>query len=211
MEAVILGVMGLLAGALVTGYGARVFYVLLPLWGFVTGVMLGAEAVSALVGDGFLATTASWAAGLVLGIVLAVTAILWLWAAVLVLAFGVGSAIGSGLLLAIGLDPGILPFAAGIAVGAALVVLALALDAPLLLVATLSALGGAALVITAALLILGRFELADLAGGPVGALRGQPLLVAGWLALAALGLLHQLLDTAGGNVGLRTRLVHSLA
>ena len=41
-----------------------------------------------LAGDGFLATAAGWAAGLALGVVLAVTATMWFWAAVLVLAFG---------------------------------------------------------------------------------------------------------------------------
>ncbi len=211
MDAVILGVVGLLVGALVTTYGVRLFYLLLPLWGFVAGVMLGAQGVSELLGDGFLATAASWAAGLVLGVTFAVTATLWFWAAVLVLAFSVGSGIGSGLLVTLGIDPGVLTFAAGLALGAALVVLAIAIDAPVLLVAALSALGGAALVVTGAMLILGRLEPSDLADGPVGALRGEPLLIAGWLALAALGLVHQLLDSADGNIGLRTRLDRSLA
>jgi len=135
MDAVILGIVGLLIGALVTMHGARLFYLLLPLWAFVAGVLLGAEGVQAILGDGFLATAASWATGLALGVALAVTATLWFWAAVLILAFGVGSAVGTGLLVALGFDPGFLPFVAGIVGGIALVVLAIAVDAPLLLVA----------------------------------------------------------------------------
>jgi hypothetical protein len=211
MDAVILGVVGLVAGALVTLYGVRLFYLLLPLWAFVAGAALGAQAVSELLGDGFLATTTSWAAGIALGVAFAVTATLWFWAAVLVLAFSVGSAVGSGLVVALGVDPGVLSFAAGLALGGALVVLAIAIDAPVLLVAVLSALGGAALVVTGAMLVLGRFEPSDLAGGPVGALRGEPLLIAAWLAIAALGLVLQLLDSAEGNLGLRTRLDRSVA
>ncbi len=211
MDAVILGVVGLLVGALVALYGVRVFYLLLPLWGFVAGLLLGAEAVGALLGDGFLATATGWGVGIVLGIVFAVTATLWLWAAVLVLAFSVGAELGSGLVLAIGIEAGIFALVAGILLGALFVVIAIAIDGPVLLVAALSALGGAALVIDGALLILGRLQVGDLEGGVVAALRGQPLMVVGWLLLAGLALVHQLNDAAGGNIGLRTRLDRSLA
>jgi hypothetical protein len=211
MDAVILGVVGLLVGALVALYGVRVFYLLLPLWGFVAGVLLGAQAVDALLGDGFLATAAGWAAGIALGVVFAVTATLWLWAAVLVLAFSVGAELGSGLVVAVGIEPGIFAFAAGIVLGVGLAVVAIAIDGPVLLVAAISALGGAALVIDGALLVLGRLQVGDLEGGVVAALRGQPLLIAGWLLLAGLSLVHQLTDAAGGNIGLRTRLGRSVA
>ena len=211
MDAVILGVVGLLVGALVALYGVRVFYLLLPLWGFVAGVLLGAEAVGALLGDGFLATAAGWGAGIVLGLAFAVTATLWLWAAVLVLAFSVGAELGSGLVLAVGIEPGVFAFAAGILVGVGLVLVAIAIDGPVLLVAVLSALGGAALVMDSALLILGRLQVGDLEGGVVAALRGQPLMIVGWLLLAGFALVHQLSDAAAGNIGLRTRLDRSLA
>jgi hypothetical protein len=211
MDAVLLGVVGLLVGALVALYGVRVFYLVLPLWGFVAGVLLGADAVHAVLGDGFLATAASWGAGIVLGVVLAVTATLWLWAGVLVLAFSVGAELGSGLVIAIGIEPGLFTFAAGILVGVLLVVVAIAVDGPVLLVAALSALGGAALMIDGALAILGRLQPGDLEGGVVAALRGQPLMIVGWLLLAGLALVHQLTDAAGGNLGLRSRVGRSVA
>ena len=99
MDAVILGVVGLLVGALVTTYGVRLFYPAPPAVGLCRRRGAGRAGLSALLGDGFLATAASWAAGLVLGIAFAVTATLWFWAAVLVLAFSVGSGVGSGILL----------------------------------------------------------------------------------------------------------------
>ncbi len=210
MDAVILGVAGVLVGGLVALYGVRVFYLLLPLFGFVAGFLIGADAVAELLGEGFLATATGWAAGLALGIALAVTATLWLWGAVLVLAFGVGAEVGSGVLLALGFGPGIVPFAAGVALGAALVVLAIAVPAPVLLVAALTAFGGAALVIDGGLLMLGILDRGDLAGGAVAALRGDAVLIAAWLVLGALALLHQLLDAAGGREGLRVRLDRSL-
>jgi hypothetical protein len=211
MQPIFVGIVGLIAGALVALYGVRVFYLLLPLWGFVAGALIGAQAVADIFGDGFLASFASWAVAIVLGVVFAVTATLWFWAAVLILAFGVGAEIGSGIALALGFGPGILPFAAGIALGAVLVVVAIAVDAPVILVAALSALGGAALIMDGGLLLLGAIAPADLADGAIAALRGDPLLVAGWLVLAVLSFAYQLLDAAGGHLGLRTRLDRTVA
>ena len=211
MESIIVGTVALVVGALVATWGVRVFFVLLPLWAFITGVAIGAQGLAAVLNEGFLATLLSWGAGIVLGVVLAVTATLWIWAAVLVLAFGVGTTVGSGILLALGFEPGILPFAAGIALGAALVVLAIAIDAPVLLVAVLSSLGGAAYIVAGALLILGRLEVADLSGGAVAALRDQPLALVGWLVLAAGALVVQLQEARGGLAGLRVPLDPSRA
>ena len=211
MDSIIVGTVALIVGALVATWGVRVFFVLLPLWAFLTGVAIGAQGLSAVLNEGFLATVLSWGAGIVLGIVLAVTATLWVWAAVIVLAFGVGTTLGSGILLALGFEPGVLPFAAGIALGGVLVVLAIAIDAPVLLVAILSSLGGAAYVVAGALLILGRLEVADLSGGAVAALRDQPLAIVGWLVLAAAALVVQLQEARGGLSGLRAPLDPSLA
>ena len=211
MDSIIVGTVALIVGALVATWGVRVFFVLLPVWGFVTGVAIGAQGLSAILNEGFLATLLSWGAGIVLGIVLAVTATLWVWAAVIVLAFGVGTTVGSGILIGLGLDPGVVPFAAGIALGAALVVLAIAIDAPVLLVAILSSLGGAAYVVAGALLVLGRLGVGDLSGGAVAALRDQPLAIVGWLVLAAAALVVQLQEARGGLAGLRAPLDPSLA
>jgi len=211
VESIIVGTVALVVGALVATWGVRVFFVLLPLWAFITGVAIGAQGLAAVLNEGFLATLLSWGLGIVLGVVLAVTATLWIWAAVIVLAFGVGTAVGSGILLALGFGPGILPFAAGIALGAALVVLAIAIDGPVLLVAILSSLGGAAYVVAGALLILGRLELGDLSGGAVAALRDQPLAIVGWLVLAAGALVVQLQEARGGLAGLRVPLDPSRA
>lgn len=206
MESIVVGIAALVVGALVATWGVRVFFLLLPLWGFIAGLAIGAQGLAAVLNEGFLATLVSWAAGIALGLVFAVTAVLWVWAAVIVLAFSVGTTVGSGLLLALGFSPGILPFAAGIVLGAALVVLAIAIDAPVLLVAILTSLGGAAYAVAGALLFLGRLELADLSGGAVGAIRGEPLAVVGWLVLAAAALVVQLQEARGGIAGLRLRL-----
>ena len=77
-------------GGAVAMYGTRLFYLLLPVWGFLVGFVLGAELFAAIFGEGFLATVAGWGVGLVTGIVFAVVAGLWYWAAIVILAGGVG-------------------------------------------------------------------------------------------------------------------------
>jgi hypothetical protein len=197
MDSIILGLIGIAVGALVAGFGVRVFYLLLPLWGFVAGALLGAEAVVALVGDGLFATVLSWAAGIGLGLLFAVVAGIWFWAAVMILAVTVGASLGSGILVGIGVEPGLLTFLAGLATGVVFAVIAFALDAPMLLVALFTSFGGAAYGVAAAYLLIGKLEVADLADGPVAALREFPLGLVAWLGLGGLALVYQLLDAHG--------------
>jgi hypothetical protein len=70
---------GLLLGALAIGiglafafWGFRVFLILLPIWGFFAGFLLGAQGMTYLFGDAFLATTLGWVVGFLLGLLFAV-------------------------------------------------------------------------------------------------------------------------------------------
>jgi hypothetical protein len=193
-QALILGLVAIVVGALVSAYGARGFFLLLPLWGFVAGFLLGAQMVAGLLGEGLLATVAGWAMGFVVGAGFALLASLWWWASIVILSATVGYIVGSGLLAAIGLDPGLLTVVAGLALGAVFAVGAIALDVPTLLVAGLTALGGAAYVIGGAYLVLGQITVEQLREGPLGALEGRPLALLGWLALAFVALGYQWLD-----------------
>ena len=81
----------------------------------------------------------------------------------------------------------------------------------LVLVAVLTAFGGAGFVVTGAALILGLVETGTLADGVLGAIRGQPLAVVAWLGLSVVALAQQLVDASDGGLGLATRLDRSLA
>ena len=70
---------GLLLGALAIGiglafafWGFRVFLVLLPIWGFFAGFLLGANGVQYIFGEAFLATATGWVVGFLLGLLFAV-------------------------------------------------------------------------------------------------------------------------------------------
>ncbi len=195
MERLLVGLIAVGVGALIAAYGARGFFLLLPLFGFIVGFGVGAQIVTAIFGDGFFSTLTSWVAGFIVGAVFAVLAGLWWWAAVVILFGVVGYELGSGLLIAIGLDPGLITFIAGLVVGVGLAVIAIVLDAPTLLVAAVTALGGSAYLVAGVYLLLDQITVQQLQNGPLGALDGKPVGLVVWLALSAIGFGFQYLDT----------------
>ena len=66
-----------------------------------------------------------------------------------------------------------------------LAVLAIVLDAPTLLVAAVTAFGGAAYVVAGLYLILNQITVDQLKDGPIGALDGKPLALVAWVGLGA--------------------------
>jgi hypothetical protein len=187
-------------GSLVAVFGVRLFFLLLPVWAFLAGFALGAQAVALLPGEGFLATGLGWLAGAGLGLLFAILAGLWFWAAIVILAGTVGWAVVTGALHGLGIEPGLVTLVAGVAGGGLLVVLAIVLDAPIALVAILTAFGGAGYAVAGGLLVLGRIGLDDLADGAIASFRELPAAVIAWLALAVLAVAWQLVDARGRAV-----------
>ena len=102
---------GLLLGALAVGiglalafWGFRVFLILLPIWGFFAGFLLGANGVEFIFGDAFLATATGWVVGFLLGLLFAVLAYLYYFVAVILLGGALGYQLTIGLLQWIGFD-----------------------------------------------------------------------------------------------------------
>ena len=74
------GLIGILFGLALCFAGYRLFLFLLPVWGFVFGLALGAQTIQALLGQAFLATVTSWVVGLIVGVVFAVLSYLfYIW------------------------------------------------------------------------------------------------------------------------------------
>jgi len=65
------GLIASLFGALLCFFGYRLFLVLLPIWGFFFGLVLGAQSMQAIFGTGFLAEITSWVVGFVVGVLFA--------------------------------------------------------------------------------------------------------------------------------------------
>ena len=191
LEGFLLGVIALAVGAAFTFYGFKFFLVLLPLWAFVFGFAAGAQAMSVLFGEGFLATVTGWVIGFITGAVFAVLSYLWYWAAVALLGGIVGYSLGVGLLALINMD-GFVAVALGVILGVIFAVGTILLGVPRALVVVLTSIGGAATVVAGALLLIGRIPVSALGDGIVGAIIYDNVF---WLlafaVVAALGIVYQ--------------------
>ena len=193
-EGIVVGGLALLIGLGFTFVGYRFFLILPPIWGFLAGFAIGANAVASLFGEGFLATITGWGIGFVLALICAVLAYLFWYAAVVILAGTVGYALGGSLLSAIGIDASWLIFLAGIALGAVFLIGALILNVPKYVIVVLTSIGGAAGIVMGVALVVGRVPVAALGdAGVVGApIHDSPLWAAAWVVLAIVGVVVQL-------------------
>ena len=205
MDTLLVAAVAIIVGLVVAGFGARMFYVLLPLWGFLTGFIVGADMVASIAGEGIFASLGGWLAGAALGLVFAALAGLWFYGAVLILGAGLGATVASGLLAAIGIDGGLMTLLAGVAAGVAVGVIVILTDAPSVLVAAITGYAGATWVMVGVLLLIGRIKVADLHGvGAAGAMRGDVPALAIAFALGTLAFGYQALDLRSRRIdGLR--------
>jgi hypothetical protein len=201
LQAAAIGLLGILIGLAFVFWGFRLFLILLPIWGFFAGFLFGAYAITALLGDGFLATTLGWVVGFVVGIVFAVLSYLYYWFAVVFIGASLGYAAGVGVLhwLGNGGDNfmGFLFGLIGAIIVAAIVVF---LRLPKYLAIVLTAIGGAAATITGVALILKQVTLDELRGGIAGAIAAVNDLPWLWgigaIVLAGVGIAYQIRLTA---------------
>lgn len=174
---------GLGAGSMLVGY--RLALVLLPVWGFFAGFVIGAQVEQALIGDGYLATPIGWVVGGLLGSVVGVLSYLFWYVAVVIAFASVGTWLAWGGLTVVGSpEIGLATVALGLVVGAAVTVVGLVTGVPLVLVVIMTAVGGAHALVAGVLLVLGTIDLAALENGVVNAVIGAGI---GWW-LAAIGL-----------------------
>ncbi|MBV9173246.1 MAG: DUF4203 domain-containing protein [Chloroflexi bacterium] len=175
--------------------GYRFFMILLPIWGFFFGFGLGAQSVQAVVGDGFLATTASWVVGFVLAVVFGILSYLFFYAAVALVAAGLGYGIGVTLLEAVGINFGPVVWLAGVVVAIVLVTVALLLRVERVVIVVATGLLGAEVIVGTFLLLFGGRPEVEMFQNPVRAvLQQSPWWALVYIVLAVLGISAQLRD-----------------
>jgi hypothetical protein len=196
LEGIIVGVLAAAIGAAFAFYGLKLFVILLPLWGFLVGLMAGASWGAQFLNESFLGTVTSWGIGIVLGLVLAALSYFWYYGAVILLGASVGYTLGAGLMAAIGLD-GFLSVVVGLIVAAVVGFGVLVLAVPAFLVVFLSAIGGAAAVVNGVLILLGRVALEDVDFGLTQGLYKEGVIaIVAWIVIAAVAMWWQLRDIA---------------
>jgi hypothetical protein len=139
------GLIGTLFGVVLAFFGYRLFLILLPIWGFFFGFLLGAETVQWLFnGTGLLVDVTGWVVGFVVGAVFAVLSYLFYMAAVAIVAGSLGYFIAVYGLLWIGMKANFLLWLIGIVVGVVFIFLTLQFNLQKWVIIIATALMGAA-------------------------------------------------------------------
>lgn len=175
--------------------GYRIFLVMLPILGFFAGLWLSGTIISALMGEGFLATVLALILGSVIGLVLATLSYFFYIIGVLVVGGAIGAMLISAVLSVLGFDSGILVTLLVIAAAIGAAALTFIFNLQKYAIIILTALLGADLVILSGLVILGRVTQAELQAGsnliePILEQSWVAALV--WLVLAIAGIVLQL-------------------
>ncbi len=198
LEGIVVGLLGIVLGAVFCFAGFRWFLVLLPLWGLFAGFMAGAGATATLLGEGFLASVLGFAVGIVVAIVFALLSWFYWWGAVIVIGGWFGYVLADFILTAVGFKAdGWLTILISIVAGAAVALVAFLANAPKYVAIILTAFAGAAWLTAGIALIPGFIQSADLQNGPLVAIyrEGWPWIVL-WAIVGAVGIGAQLQMTA---------------
>ena len=191
LQTILTAVFVLALGSAVCFYGYRMLWILLPVWGFLAGLWLGASGVTYFLGDGFLATLTGWLVGFVVGAIFAFLSYIFYFVGVALLSATIGfwlvTAIGSS----IGLESGILLLILGIASAVFMVALVFYFNLQKYIVIVLTSLGGAGVALTGIQLLIGRIGLESLqvTWFPVFY---SPLAWLAWVFLSVAGLYAQI-------------------
>ncbi len=176
--------------------GYRFFLVLLPIWGFVFGLVLGAETVQALLGDAFLGTVTGWVVGFFVGAIFAVLSYLFYLAGVAFLAASLGYSLGIGIMGAIGWDFALITWVVGVVLAIVVAGLTLYLNIQKYIIVTATAIGGAAIIVGTLMFGAEGLDVAQAATNPIRTmLEGNPLWTIIFLGLVIAGIFLQIVIT----------------
>lgn len=192
----LMSIFAFVIGLLICFGGYRLFMALLPIWAFFAGIAVGAGAIAAILGQGFLATATGIVVGIVVGLIFAVLSYLFYFIGVAIYAGSIGFGLGSGLMYAIFADPTIMAIIVGIIVAVIVAVITLALNLQKYVIIVISAFGGAAVVVGSVLLLFGVIDPANIGSNPVqSVLQASILWSIVWVVLAIVGLFAQIAST----------------
>ncbi|HYN68463.1 MAG TPA: DUF4203 domain-containing protein [Ornithinibacter sp.] len=192
MADILLGLLAIIAGGVMLFAGQFVLRFVFPIWGFLAGFAFGAGLFAALADERVLGTLLGWVSGLFFALIFAVFAYLYYAVAVILAMAAFGFAIGSGLIVALGIDWSWVAVLAGLTVGAILGLVSVFGNMPMIVLALVSSIAGAVSVVAGLMLLVGSLNSADFTQGTfsdaVSASWGWSLTL---LALAVVGFVAQ--------------------
>jgi hypothetical protein len=202
MVDILLGLLAILAGGFMLIAGRFVLRFALVIWGFFAGFAFGAGLVSNLADERFLGTVLGWALGLLFALIFAIFAYLYYAVAVILVMAAFGFAIGSGLVVALGIDWNWLAILVGVVVGAAVGVLSVLGNMPMAVLIFLGSVAGALSVVGGLMLVFGSLNSADFTRGDVSAAIDDSWFW--WLLAVALTVFGIVIQAAGAAASRRS-------
>jgi hypothetical protein len=204
MSDIVVGVFAILAGLVFCFRGYLAMRIIIPIWGAFTGFMLGAGLVDSFTGDGFLGSVLGWIVGAVLALIFLLLAYFYYEVAVLIAMSAIGFALGSSLMVALGVTWSWVIILVGLAVGVLLAVVAIVGDLPMALLAVLTAMGGASVAVAGLMLVFGVIDVTDFdSAATTQALSDDWWWYAIYAGLVIAGLIAQFTSTARMRASLR--------
>ena len=161
MADILLGLLAIVAGGVMLFAGQFVLRLVLPIWGFFAGFAFGAGLFAELADERFLGTVLGWVSGFVFALIFALLAYLYYAVAVILAMAAFGFAIGSGLVVALGIDWNWVAVLVGVAVGAVFGLVSVVGNMPMVVLAVLSSIAGAVSVVAGLMLLFGSLNSAD--------------------------------------------------
>jgi hypothetical protein len=165
MADILLGLLAIGAGAAMLLAGQFVLRLMLPIWGFFVGFAFGAGLVAEFADERFLGTVLGWVLGLVFALVFAIFAYLYFYVAVVIAMTAFGFAIGSGLVVALGIDWNWVAVLVGLIVGAIIGLASVLANMPMIVLVVLGSIAGAIGVTAGLMLLVGSLNSADFTHG----------------------------------------------
>ena len=159
MEDVVVGLLAIGIGGLFCFQGWMIMRIIIPIWGAFTGFVFGAGLVASIADESFLGTVLGWVVGFAFAILFGLIAYLYYEVAVILAMAAIGFALATTLMTALGVTWSWLTVLAGVVLGAALGILAVVGNMPMILLVVLSAFAGAGTVVAGLMLLFGVVDL----------------------------------------------------
>ncbi len=198
LETIFASLFLLIVGVLVLFLGYMFFRILLPIWGFIVGFIMAAEATALFLGTGFLGTLTGWVMGFLFGVLLAALS----WAiysiGIGLLGASVGAWLTAVLLYSLGLNTEGFMFTLFVLVMAVIFgVGTVMLKAQKYLIIMLTSFGGASALILSVLILFGQITVTGVQlGDPLRqALEDSLFWLTVWIMLTSLGVFVQAAST----------------
>lgn len=162
MGDIIVGILAVVVGALFCFRGYIAMRFIIPIWGAFAGFMLGAGLVASFAGEGFLASVLAWIVGFGVALIFGLFAYLYYEVSVFIAMSAIGFALGTGLMVALGVTWSWLIILVGVAVGVLLALFAMVGDLPMTILTVLTASAGATVSLAGVFLLLDVISVGDL-------------------------------------------------